>query len=207
MKKTFKFFAVAIAAIMTIGSVTLVSCDKEDSVVNHETKPITKVAPGMTGNSLIPILTIELGKKKGTIFHKYCVRGRGVCCLWFGGMFLAEDFDFDKSYPGNLATNPYGGSFATDKTAGIHAASVVNDSLDLLYDFSCVDESDMEIWLEDIKDGISTINDTVTLDDVNLLDAWGFESPVAIPSGSYPIRSYNIATSQFFIRVPIFEIK
>ena len=31
MKTNFKFFAVAIAAIMTIGSVTLVSCDKEES--------------------------------------------------------------------------------------------------------------------------------------------------------------------------------
>lgn len=122
-------------------------------------------------------------------------------------MFLAEDYDFDKAYPCNLATSPYGGSFITDQIAGVHAASVVNDSLDLLYDFSCVDESDMEIWMEDIKDGISTINDTVTLDDVNLLDAWGFDFPVAIPSGKYPIKSYNTSTSQFFIRVPVFEIK
>ena len=30
MKSNFKKFAVAIAAIMTLGSVTLVSCDKED---------------------------------------------------------------------------------------------------------------------------------------------------------------------------------
>ena len=30
MKRNFKIFAVAIAAIMTIGTVTLVSCDKED---------------------------------------------------------------------------------------------------------------------------------------------------------------------------------
>lgn len=40
MKTNFKFFAVAIAAIMTIGTVTLVSCDKEDSVgnvINQET--------------------------------------------------------------------------------------------------------------------------------------------------------------------------
>lgn len=31
MKRNFKIFAVAIAAIMTIGSVTLVSCDKDDA--------------------------------------------------------------------------------------------------------------------------------------------------------------------------------
>lgn len=31
MKRTFKFFAVAIAAIMTIGTVTLVSCDKDET--------------------------------------------------------------------------------------------------------------------------------------------------------------------------------
>ncbi len=40
-----------------------------------------------------------------------------------------------------------------------------------------------------------------------LLDAWGFDFPVAIPSGNYPIKSYNTSTSQFFIRVPVFEIK
>lgn len=36
MKRTCKFFAVAIAAIMTIGTVTLVSCDKDDSTITTE---------------------------------------------------------------------------------------------------------------------------------------------------------------------------
>lgn len=207
MKNNFKKFAVAIAAIMTIGTVTLVSCDKEESIANHGTKPSIRVSPKMAEDGLIPILTIEKGVKKGNIFHKYCANGDGTCYLWFGGMFLTEKFDFINVFPCNLSTSPYGGNFATDQTAGVHAASVVNDSLDLLYDFSCVDEKDAEDWHNDIKEGISKINDTIVFDDHHLLDAWGFESPVAIPSGSYPIRSYNIATSQFFIRVPIFEIK
>lgn len=42
MKSCFKFFAVAIAAIMTIGGVTLVSCDKEDSITNSSNISSTK---------------------------------------------------------------------------------------------------------------------------------------------------------------------
>lgn len=48
MKTNFKFFAVAIAAIMTIGSVTLVSCDKEET----STQPYS--ISSSKGNSNIP---------------------------------------------------------------------------------------------------------------------------------------------------------
>lgn len=44
MKTNFKFFTVAIAAIMTIGTVTLVSCDKNENetIVGHEQYSATK---------------------------------------------------------------------------------------------------------------------------------------------------------------------
>lgn len=46
MKRTCKFFAVAIAAIMTIGTVTLVSCDKDDSTITTESQVVSgDVAP------------------------------------------------------------------------------------------------------------------------------------------------------------------
>ena len=44
MKSNFKFFAVAIAAIMTIGSITLLSCEKEDTLTNHDSTISTKNA-------------------------------------------------------------------------------------------------------------------------------------------------------------------
>lgn len=56
MKKSFKFFAVAIAAIMTIGTVTLVSCDKEDSVgnvINQETGNLKFGTPTATEDDIL----------------------------------------------------------------------------------------------------------------------------------------------------------
>ncbi len=49
MKKSIKFYSVALAALMALGSLMIVSCDKENDVVNPQTEQVaTKdvTAPG-----------------------------------------------------------------------------------------------------------------------------------------------------------------
>ncbi len=40
MKKFFKFYSVALAALMAFGSLTFVSCDKENDIVNPQTEQV-----------------------------------------------------------------------------------------------------------------------------------------------------------------------
>lgn len=60
MKKSFKFFAVAIAAIMTIGSIASVSCDKEngDDVSGSLSGPMGKADVALPKNANNPYDTI-----------------------------------------------------------------------------------------------------------------------------------------------------
>lgn len=205
MKKYTKILAVAIAAIMTIGSISFVSCNKEKDWESNREHPNAGLSTKETNqeSDLVPILTVTTGIKSGEPFHKKCIGYRGTCWLWFGGAFLTEGNNFCNSYPTNLNTTSEIDFYRENMLAGVHIASYVKDSLDLLYDFSCVPDIEATAWFADIADGITSINDTIIINDGILLGKWGFENPVSIPSGNYPIKSYNTNTRQFHVRVPV----
>ena len=81
MKNNFKKFAVAIAAIMTIGSVTLVSCDKEDTMVNQNSNISTKNA---TNEDL----------SDSTIVYEYNISGMEHYC---NGVYNGNVSDMDTN--------------------------------------------------------------------------------------------------------------
>lgn len=81
MKNNFKKIAVAIAAIMTIGTVTLVSCDKEDTMVNQNSNISTKNA---TNEDL----------SDSTIVYEYNISGMEHYC---NGVYNGNDDGMDTN--------------------------------------------------------------------------------------------------------------
>ena len=207
MKKNIKLVAAFSVFCLTMLSLMTISCDKEKSLGKAENTVFSKSNEPRSG--LIPILTVETGKKVGDIGlkRKKCRGYKGTCYLWFGGFFLIEDTHFEREFPTNLFSNPESTSYQSENVAGAHIAHVVKDSLDILYDFSCVDEIDARTWINDIKEGATAINDTIPLDNKELLVSLGLDRNVASPSGRYTIKASNLKSSQFFVRVPIIDIK
>lgn len=67
MKSNFKKFSVAIAAIMTIGTVTLVSCDKENDIVNSEIADGSRTEVASTKDSHIKYTFYDQHGRKWTV--------------------------------------------------------------------------------------------------------------------------------------------
>ncbi len=67
MKSNFKIYTAAVIAIMTIGSITIVSCDKESDFYPQEPTSLIKAAPGGIGDNdtiYVPGNTTKYWSKK-----------------------------------------------------------------------------------------------------------------------------------------------
>ena len=132
---------------------------------------------------------------------------KGVCWLWFGGLFLAEDYDFEENFPPCLAKGSEDSPFIKNAVAGVFAKLSVHDSIDLVFDYSCVDKNEVEDWISDLNHMATSINDTITFFDEEMLDSWGINNPIVVPNGIYQIRKTDSVNSQFMVRVPFAEVE
>ena len=72
MKKSIKFYSVALAALMAVGSLAFVSCDKENDVINPQTEQVSTKNTSDQGRIFI-------------INPQYFTDGSGMCWYIQGG--------------------------------------------------------------------------------------------------------------------------
>ena len=152
----------------------------------------------------MPILIVRTGHKVGLLGQKDCVGSKGTCFLWFGGLFLSESNDFSFQLPHNLLGDPAAEDLQTNSLIGVHVGKLSNDSIDLLYDYSCANHTIAQIWEEDAATAVHCIGDTIVFVEPSVLEYLKEEDAIFLPSGVYPIKIFDPATCQFVVRVPYY---
>ncbi len=96
MKKSIKFYPVALAALMALGSLTAVSCDKENDVINPQTEQET---PAL--KRWFDIDPMDFTDATGTVWQ---VKGRGH--IHNPGKEIAFDIRFNHAFSSAAAERP-----------------------------------------------------------------------------------------------------
>ena len=205
MKKRIILATIAVALIA--GAAIFAACTKEDNKENKKTMGLTYHEKNVSDNDL-PILIIRKGPKYQLEDGFYDCRGRkGICFLWFGGLFLVNCSDM--MYANGISPNCQNGGWGTGLTdvQGAVASLELNDSLNManmLIDYSCADSLEHNYWLEDVQDGFIKIYDDIVIDNEELLSSFGLNSPIVISQGNYSILNHIATLEQIYISVPYY---
>lgn len=175
-----------LAVVLVAGTAFFASCEKESKTnvdsINNTTNVEEKAA------NVIEIVTIKLGKKKKNEFGigYHCEGLKGICVLFFGGLFTFEPMDFMPEEP-----CPY---------ASLKVNS--NNTLGMTMYFGKATEEEQAAILEDISDGNISVSEDVFIDHEDLLEHWNMTNPILLTPGNYTVEDYDPTESSFYLTIP-----
>ena len=129
MKKSIKFYSVVLAALMAVGSLMIVSCDKENDAVNPQTEQVA--TKDVTAPSQFPINEQIFTDMNGTTWKVWGGYGQIL-----GRRAIKLDIKFYELYtPSRVAIKHFVGTVAFE----LNGSCNINGSLD-------------QPWTTEIKD-------------------------------------------------------
>ena len=175
-----------VATVLVAGTAFFASCEKEDEVKVDSKNDTTIIEENEAG--IIDIVTIQLGKKKKNEFGigYYCSGLKGICVLFFGGLFTFEPMDFMPEEP-----CPYASLKLND-----------NNTLGMTMYFGKATEEEQAAILEDISDGDISVSEDVFIDHEDLLEHWNMSNPILLTPGNYTVKDYDPVGSSFNLTIP-----
>lgn len=189
-------------SIMTIMSITFISCSDEDVTDQSNIKGV--LSKSTDGNDkMITIFDVRFGQKSKQRWpHNYCVP-RGFACLLF-----FSDGQPPIVPPTIPSPGPWADSLAINYGYHVYGLSKPIDDSTLLWQINhkyATDGSDSSEVAMIRRSGYMDFSDEVEIQDTILLSSIGVRNPIVIPIGRYPIRI--IDSSQFVVQLPFTEVQ
>lgn len=184
--------AIAATAILTVGTVMFISCNKEDELKVNSKSSTTIIEEKATGNPEIVIVEIKSGKKIDNPYGsgKICSGTRGTCVLFFGGLFTIDPMSFTPSEACSYAT-----------------LEINDNTLKMTVYFGNATKEEQSAMLKDIEKGYYSISEDVSIEHEDLLKHWNMTNPIILTPGKYKIEDYDLKKSTISLTIPYKNIE
>ncbi len=195
----------AIAATMIASTCIFFACSKEEENTVKNGMFESKLKSNSSDFNTAVIVTVKTGKKKKVDEHYDCHGFKGMCWLWFGGLFTIDNVSqiFEIGSKENCASGYFGEQYMKDdEPIAICLTNFEEQCIDMLFDFSCCNDDLNDTYFEEIESGIVDFNDNMIIDDEEWLNSHEMKSPIFIPMGTYPILKSFVEKNQYYIKVP-----